>query len=134
VRPARLEALPQVPPIDVVLSDDTIVQPDLFYVSKQRRGIVGKRVDGPLDLAIEIISESHATRDRTHQVALYARYGVAEYWTIDPAEQHIEFLLLDGGRYRVQPPSSSTFQSPRLPEIAIELASFWADVAKLAAN
>lgn len=118
-------------PIDVVLSDDTVLQPDLIYVSRQRRSIVGKRVDGPPDLAIEIISQSNAVRDRTHKMALYAEYGVAEYWIVDPTEKHIEFLLLQDGHYRVETLQSSVYTSPRLPELTIDLAPFWAEVERM---
>jgi len=121
-------------PIDVVLSDDTILQPDLIYVSKQRRNIVSKRVDGPPDLAIEIISQSNAARDRTHKMALYAEYGVAEYWIIDPAEKHIEFLLLHEGHYRVETLKSNSYTSPRLPELSIDLAPFWGEVERMTAR
>ncbi|MEM6329161.1 MAG: Uma2 family endonuclease [Planctomycetota bacterium] len=127
-------------PIDVVFSDDTILQPDLVYVSKSRRSIVDSRVRGAPDLVIEILSASHAARDRTHKLAIYAQHGVAEYWIVDPAERHIEFLLLsddpseDQRRYRVELPTKPTYQSPRLPEIKIDLPTLWGEVEKLSAQ
>jgi Uma2 family endonuclease len=118
-------------PVDVVLSDASIVQPDLVYVANNRRHIVRNRIEGPPDLAIEIISQSHAARDRVHKLALYAEHGVAEYWIVDPAEKVIEFLLLKGDRYQVEPLTSDSYTSPRLPEVSIDLPAFWADVDRL---
>ena len=71
-------------PMDVTLSDDTILQPDLLYISKPRRHIVKQRVEGPPDLVIEIISGT-SRRDRVAKLDLYGRYDVSEYWIVDPA-------------------------------------------------
>lgn len=114
-------------PMDVVLSDDTILQPDLLYISKARRHIIKQRVEGPPDLAIEIISDT-GRRDRVEKLNLYARYGVAEYWIVDPDSQLIEFLVNENGRYVVQSPADDRYQSPRLPEVVIEIAEFWREV------
>jgi len=117
-------------PMDVVLSDDTILQPDLLFVSQERRNIITKHVVGPPDLAVEILSPGTGRRDRTEKLDLYAKYGVAEYWMIDPATQVFEFLLLEQGRYVIQQQPDNRYRSPRLPEIAIDLAAFWAEIER----
>jgi len=114
-------------PMDVTLADDTILQPDLLYVSKSRRHIIKVRVEGPPDLVIEIISGT-SRRDRVEKLALYAKYGVAEYWIVDPDSQLIEFLINENGRYVVQSPANDQYQSSRLPEVVIEIAEFWREV------
>ncbi len=121
-------------PADVVLSDDTILQPDVLYIRKDRRRIVGSRVEGPPDLVVEIASPSTSRRDRLDKRVLYAEYGVAEYWMVDPVGKFIEFLLLEDGHYVVQNVGLDRYQSPRLPEVTIDLAAFWADVEKLLPN
>ena len=120
-------------PMDVVLSDDTILQPDLLYVTKARRQIVQNRVIGPPDLVVEIISGT-ARRDRVAKLDLYAQYGVGEYWIVDPEAQLIEFLINESGRYVVQSQACDRYQSPRLPEVEIELADFWHEIAQRMAN
>lgn len=119
-----------VAPADVVLSDSTIVQPDLLYVAKERRSIVGNRVNGSPDLVIEVISEGSERRDRIEKFATYAEYGVPEYWIVDQAAQWIEFLILKDGAYVVKQPAEGRYQSPRLPEVEIDLANFWKEVAE----
>jgi Uma2 family endonuclease len=112
-------------PMDVILSDETILQPDLLYVSKDRSHIVKDRVYGAPDLVIEILSEGSDRRDRVEKLDLYARYGVAEYWIVEPQSQIFEFLLNENGRYVVISPSNDCYRSPRLPELEIQLADFW---------
>jgi Uma2 family endonuclease len=119
--------------MDVILSDDTILQPDLLYVAHTRRDIIRQRVYGPPDLVVEIISAS-ARRDRVEKLDLYAKHGVAEYWIIDPQSQHIEFLLNEGGKFVVQSPAQDRYQSPRLPEVELNIAEFWREVDAQMAN
>lgn len=115
-------------PMDVVLSDDTILQPDLLYISKERRKIVQQRIEGPPDLVVEILSPGTERRDRLAKLDLYARYGVKEYWIVDPASELFEFLLNDDGRFTVLSQTSDELQSPSLPEVKIQLADFWKEV------
>jgi Uma2 family endonuclease len=117
-------------PMDVILSDDTILQPDLLYVSKDRRDIIGDRVNGPPDVVIEVLSPRAERRDRVQKLALYAEYGVPEFWIVDQTAQWIEFLILKDGAYVVTQPAEGRYQSPRLPEVAIDLANFWKEVAE----
>ena len=67
------------------------VQPDILFVSRERRGIVGeKQVTGAPDLVVEILSPSTAHRDRGVKLDLYARQGVREYWIVDPDEDVVD--------------------------------------------
>jgi Uma2 family endonuclease len=115
-------------PVDVVLADHSVVEPDLVYVTKSRRGIIGDRINGSPDLAIEILSPHHIRRDRTDKVALYAESGVSEYWIVDPRERQFDFLVNRGGRFEVQPQRDDRYSSPVMPELVIDLAAFWGEV------
>ena len=85
-------------PFDVVLSDVDVVQPDLLFVSNERAHIVTTaNVRGAPDLVVEIRSPSTAGRDWTVKRDLYARYGVQEYWVVDPDERRIWVMLLGDG-------------------------------------
>jgi len=115
-------------PTDVVLDDHTILQPDLLYVRKERRNILQQRVVGPPDLMIEILSPHNSRRDRVDKLSLYAEYGVAEYWIVDPVERQFDFLVNRGGKFEVQPQQDDRYVSPVCPELEINLAVFWRSV------
>ena len=86
---------------DVVLSDDSgtdVVQPDILFISKEREDIItDANVQGAPDLVVEILSPSTSRRDWKYKRELYARYGVKEYWIIDPANRIVTVMLLKEG-------------------------------------
>jgi Uma2 family endonuclease len=86
-------------PCDVFLSDDVVVQPDIFFVAKSRESIVERRgILGPPDLVIEILSASDPSRDTVRKLRIYGRRGVREYWIVDPDRKRLEVFVLDGDR------------------------------------
>src|SRR3972149_9411795 len=81
--------------VDVVLTTEDVIQPDILYISNERKGIItGRNVSGAPDLVIEILSPSTQERDRLVKRSLYALHGVKEYWIADPAAQSIEVMHL----------------------------------------
>jgi Uma2 family endonuclease len=83
-------------PMDVVLDEVAalVVQPDLVFVTQERRGIIRERIWGPPDLVVEILSPHTERRDRTTKVAWYRRYGVRECWLINVKHQWVEVIAL----------------------------------------
>ena len=78
-------------PVDVVLSEYNVVQPDLVFVATDSRSRVGeKRIEGPPDLVVEILSPSNALIDLWEKRLLYEQFGVREYWIVDPQRQRVE--------------------------------------------
>ncbi|MBI5331069.1 MAG: Uma2 family endonuclease [Betaproteobacteria bacterium] len=86
-------------PIDVALSDITVVQPDLIVVCDPSI-VVNGVVRGAPDLVVEVLSPSSAAKDRKHKRRLYEAAGVPQYLVIDPAYHFVESYLLGAdGRY-----------------------------------
>jgi Uma2 family endonuclease len=85
----------------MVLSPHRAVQPDVAFISQERLGIISRVINGPVDLAVEVISLGNRNRDRIEKRDLYEQYGVKEYWIIDPEAQTVEVLFLENGRYRL---------------------------------
>lgn len=80
-----------VAPFDVVFSRHDVVEPDILFVSNARAAVLtDKNVQGAPDLAVEVLSESTAEIDRTTKLKLYARFGVEEYWIVDPEGPAVE--------------------------------------------
>ena len=88
-------------PVDVQLSPHDIVQPDLVVVTTAREAILTPaKIDGPPDLVIEIVSPSNPDHERVHKRALYQRFGIPEYWIVDPERRDVEQCLLqENGQY-----------------------------------
>ncbi len=90
-------------PIDVVLEDRYVLQPDIVFISKDRLGIISeKAIMGPPDLVVEIISPATVRRDTVVKKSIYERFGVREYWIVYPEERAIEvWVLNDKGKYEI---------------------------------
>lgn len=74
-----------VSPIDIVFSDDNIVQPDVIAIKTERAELVGeKNVQGPPSLVVEVLSHGSRRVDEGIKRKLYDRFGVNEYWIADP--------------------------------------------------
>ena len=89
-------------PLDVRLSSDTAVQPDLVYISNAHAAIIVENyIDGAPDLVIEILSPSTAVYDRATKLALYAEAGVPWVWLLEPQAKTVEILKLERSKYLV---------------------------------
>jgi len=85
-------------PVDVFFSDTNVVEPDLIYVSWATFSRSGeKRLEGPPDLVVEVLSPGTREIDLARKMALYAKYGVPEYWIIDPETETTRILFLVDG-------------------------------------
>jgi Uma2 family endonuclease len=111
-------------PIDVILEETTVLQPDLAIVAADQRGSVSERgIEGPPALVVEILSPSTTTNDRFLKRGLYARFGVGEYWIVDPLNGFVEVMVLEPSGYRIaaRHDRASTLTSPRFAEVSIGL-------------
>lgn len=116
-------------PIAVVLSDITIVEPDIVYVAADRLGIVSERgIEGAPTLVVEILSPSTAQTDRHTKMQLYARHGVPWYWIVDPDSRTVEVYALGEGGYALTTRASGNepLSAEPLADLVIPLASLWA--------
>jgi Uma2 family endonuclease len=92
-------------PLDVYLDDETIVQPDVFWVSgpgsRCRLGDDGYWYGAP-DLVIEVLSPGTARRDKAVKFRLYEQHGVREYWLADPDARYVEVWRRAGDASRFE--------------------------------
>ena len=114
-------------PCDVVLSKEPpqVVEPDLVFVSKEHLSIIGEiNIQGVPDLTIEILSPSTEASDRRVKHALFERFGVFEYWIVDPESETIQVFRLSDGRYKapLEYGIGDRLESPLLPGLSIPLS------------
>ena len=111
-------------PMDVVLSEHNVVQPDLLYVSRERRGIIKEaNIWGVPDLVVEILSPSTTQWDRVNKRQVYERFGVRELWFVDPVGRSIEVAARNETKLetlQVYLPGTA-LQSLILPGLALSL-------------
>lgn len=80
-------------PFDSILSNENVVQPDILFLSPETLKRADPRLQGPPDVAIEIISKGHRARDTRKKKDLYFRFRVPEYWIVDPDKETITVLV-----------------------------------------
>jgi Uma2 family endonuclease len=77
-------------PLDVILSNYDVLEPDLLLILNEHRGIIQDWVRGAPDLVIEVLSPTTSRQDRGPKLKAYARFGVPEYWIVDLEQRAIE--------------------------------------------
>src|SRR2546423_802712 len=69
--------------VDTIFGEHDVRRPDLFYFTKARRRFIGeKAIEGPPDLAVEVLSPGSERTDRRDKFKLYAAGGVKQYWIV----------------------------------------------------
>jgi Uma2 family endonuclease len=115
-------------PVDVVLSPYDIVQPDLVFVSKERAGILTeKNIQGAPDLLIEILSERTRRVDEEVKLHLYERFGVREYWLVDPRRESVRVYRLQEDSFHPlgDLAAGDVLSTPLLPGLTLPVAEIF---------
>jgi Uma2 family endonuclease len=115
-------------PVDCILSDTTVVQPDVIYLEAAQSSLaVTRGVEGAPTLAVEIVSPSTARIDRGATLRLYARHGMRYYWIVDPDAQSIEaYVLVDNVlRLTGRIVGAGRGSLPPFPDLTSDAASLW---------
>jgi Uma2 family endonuclease len=113
-------------PLDVVLDEHTVVEPDLFFVASDREGIITEtNIQGAPSLVIEILSQPRI--DRVRKRDIYARFAVPEYWIVDPDADRVEVHRLRGEGYAkpeiIEP--GEVLTTPLLAGLEIDVAALF---------
>lgn len=117
-------------PMDVVFDQVNVVQPDILFVSRERQELIKKEgIFGAPDLVVEIQSPGTLHVDAKRKKGMYERFGVREYWIVDPGEKKVEVYLLTGGKY-VQGgiyTEKDTVECASIPGLSVPLAEVFAE-------
>jgi Uma2 family endonuclease len=117
-----------VAPADVLLSRHDIVEPDLVFVSNERLDILTeKNIQGAPDLLVEVLSSSTRHIDQGIKLERYERFGVQEYWIVDPDRNTITVYRLEGERFQKAAVLSAedVLRTPLLPGLELQLTEIF---------
>ena len=114
-------------PVDVVFSQEPpqVVEPDLVFVATEHLSLITeKNLQGVPDLLVEILSPTTSLRDRREKLALYERFGVPEYWIVNPERTTVQVIRLSGGGYAeaLEFGLGDRLETPLLPGLSIPLS------------
>jgi Uma2 family endonuclease len=117
-------------PIDVMIAPNMVLIPDIIYIARDRLiNPGGQTIDDPPDLVVEIISPGTRRRDLHVKRELYARFGVKEYWIVDPKERTVTALTLVIDHYESVPPGrDGSMESRVLPGFKLTSEDIFIDV------
>jgi Uma2 family endonuclease len=114
-------------PVDVILDEQNIVQPDLVFVSAGHLNLIQRRgIFGVPDLVVEIVSPFSVHRDRHEKPQIYAEFGIKELWIVDPGNHGIELFALKSGVYQLL---STAVERGKVRSAVLDLQFDIADVA-----
>jgi len=111
-------------PVDVVLSQHIVFQPDVSFLSHDRMHINdGKKYNAAPDLVVEVLSESTEERDRTFKFREYAKGGAKEYWLVSPEKKEIEVYENSEKGFQLVNifKSTDTMSTPLFPDAGFDL-------------
>ena len=111
----------------VVLTDDTVPQPDITVL--RRRAYKERRVQADDVLLLIEVADTSLAYDRTTKLRLYAQAGIPEYWIVDCTTESVEVYVQPAGdRYRdvtrVVGPASLRLRA--FPDVELTLAEIFA--------
>ncbi|WP_240941633.1 Uma2 family endonuclease [Paenibacillus sp. HB172176] len=95
-------------PFDVFFSEsnqydkpDHVTQPDLSVVCAKDQ-ISKNGCHGAPQMIVEVLSPSTALKDFNEKFNLYQKFGVQEYWIVDPGNRTVHVYALQDGAYEVR--------------------------------
>src|SRR2546421_565411 len=103
-------------------------EPDLIFVANEHLGRFKETyLDGPADLAIEIVSPESQSRDRGEKFYEYEQAGIPEYWMLDQTRRQAEFYELenDGTYKRIDIDEDGIFRSKVIDGLWLKVDWLW---------
>ncbi|MEK6782864.1 MAG: Uma2 family endonuclease [Bacteroidota bacterium] len=104
-------------PLDVYLDEKSnAVQPDLSVVLNGGKARVDENgfIQGVPDLIVEILSTGNREYNLVKKKELYQRFGVKEYWVVDPDTKLTQGFQLQKGKYNLISDQTGKMESPLL--------------------
>jgi len=99
-------------PLDVHFSKQNILQPDILFIRNENLNKIQDRgLFGAPDLVVEILSPSSSNLDWEEKKIIYERYGVQEYFLVEPNSKLVTSFFLKDSEYEEQENTKATIKS-----------------------
>jgi Uma2 family endonuclease len=129
-RQARLlGGLRVVPDVDVRVSERAVYRPDIVVYRQNRLRTLPNRLTTPPDLVVEVLSPGSKTRDLKTKRDGYDRFGIGEYWVVEPKDVRVRCWTRRGKSLVEVAVQSSNLASTILPGLNIDLEVIRAEIA-----
>jgi Uma2 family endonuclease len=115
-------------PVELRITPYDVVQPDLVVLPRTFVSQQGLRnfIEEPPLLVVEILSPSTASSDRRAKMALYARFGVPEYWIVDPDRPRLDaYTLADRAYVPIDEEETGQVRSRVFPGLVVAVDSLF---------
>lgn len=114
------------PEIDVHLGrrsdgQELVYKPEVVFIRTERASRLRRCLSAAPDLVVEVISRGSRRRDTETKRDDYERFGVGEYWIMDPEQKSMTFLRLQDGRFVEVAPEGDVFHSSAVPGFELDL-------------
>lgn len=109
------------PEVDVRLSDEIVYRPELVFIRKDRVAANWRRILQPPDMVVEIVSPDSLRFDAETKRGDYERFGVTEFWLIDPDREDLRFHRLEQATYKLIEAPGAFFASEAVPGFVLNL-------------
>ena len=118
-------------PIDVVLGDHDVVEPDVIVIKSERASIIGeKNVQGAPNLVVEVLSDGSRRIDEITKRKLYDDAGVDEYWIVDGELELVKIYRRTASRFErvgeIGTEQGGTITTPLLPDFTLAIRDVFA--------
>jgi Uma2 family endonuclease len=104
-------------PLDVFLDETSnAVQPDLIIVLEANKNIIDPNghIHGVPDVLVEILSTGNEYHDNVRKKNLYEKFGVKEYWVIEPSAKVSQVFQWNSKGYILVSEQTAVIKSPLL--------------------
>ncbi len=112
-------------PIDVYFDNYNNTQPDVLFILKERDFIIDPQqgIVGAPDLIVEVLSPNNAKSDKVTKKALYLKFGVKEYWIVDPIYKSVLIYALNNDQYDLKQEliEDGKIESLILPDLNLDI-------------
>ncbi|MCH8806984.1 MAG: Uma2 family endonuclease [Planctomycetes bacterium] len=100
---------------------DLVYKPELLFVRAERLPEMREKIIGGPDLVVEVVSRGSRRMDSETKKNDYERFGVREYWLLDPQREAMTFWRLKDGKFVEVPATGETFASEAVAGFKLDL-------------